>query len=62
SKVMSRPNIVEAIIGRKLLDTLKEMGKITRDAEGILHKVTGDAPVVAGDVPVTEPPTEVAST
>ncbi|KKK91285.1 hypothetical protein LCGC14_2714500 [marine sediment metagenome] len=55
SKVMSRPNIVEAIIGRKLLDTLKEMNLLTRDAEGFLHKVTGDVPVVVGDVPVTEP-------
>ena len=39
SKVTARPNIVEAITGRKLLDTLKEMGLLTRDAEGILHKV-----------------------
>ncbi len=37
SKVTARPNIVEAIVGRKLLDTLKEMGLIERDAEGVLH-------------------------
>ena len=52
SKVMSRPNIVEAIIGRKLLDTLKEMGLLTRDAEGFLHKCE---PEVTGEVPAAEP-------
>jgi hypothetical protein len=40
SKVTARPNIVEAITNRKLLDTLTEMNLLTRDAEGILHKVT----------------------
>ncbi len=42
AEVTARPNIVEAIVGRKLLSTLTEMGLITRDAEGILHKVTAD--------------------
>ena len=35
--VNARPNIVQAIVDRKLLSTLTEMGLITRDAEGILH-------------------------
>ncbi|KKL19490.1 hypothetical protein LCGC14_2464960, partial [marine sediment metagenome] len=39
SKVTNQPNIVEAITGRKLLDTLTEMKLLERDAEGILHKV-----------------------
>ncbi|KKL73056.1 hypothetical protein LCGC14_2078760 [marine sediment metagenome] len=43
SQVTARPNIVEAITSRKLLTTLTEMGLITRDAEGILHKAS--APV-----------------
>lgn len=51
SKVTARPNIVEAITSRKLLSTLTEMGLLTRDAEGILHK-TG---------PTTDVPTEVPS-
>ena len=55
SRVTSRSNIVEAITNRKLLDSLTEMGLITRDAEGILHKVTGD-------VPVAEAPTEAPTT
>ena len=38
SRVTERGNIVEAITSRKLLDTLKEMNLLTRDAEGILHK------------------------
>lgn len=38
SQVTARPNIVQAITDRKLLVTLTEMGKLTRDAEGILHK------------------------
>ncbi len=37
SKVSARPNIVKAITDRKLLDTLKEMGLIERDAEGVMH-------------------------
>ena len=37
SKVSARPNIVNAITDRKLLDTLKEMGLIERDAEGVMH-------------------------
>ena len=44
SEVTARPNIVEAITDRKLLATLIEMGKLERDAEGILHKVL-NAPV-----------------
>lgn len=42
SKVTARANIVEAITGRQLLSTLMEMNLLTRDAEGILHKVTPD--------------------
>ncbi len=38
-KVRTRSNIVDAIVNRKLLDTLKAMNLLTRDAEGILHKV-----------------------
>ncbi len=53
SQVTARPNIVEAITGRKLLDTLKEMKLIERDAEGILHKVTGDTP--AAEAPAEAP-------
>jgi hypothetical protein len=44
SKVTARPNIVEAITDRRLLDNLTEMGLLTRDAEGILHKVTAETP------------------
>lgn len=55
SKVTARPNIVEAITGRKLLDTLKEMKLIDRDAEGILHKV-------AVKTPATESGAEAPST
>lgn len=50
SKVTARPNIVEAITSRKLLSTLTEMGLLTRDAEGILHKVTGDVPVAEATI------------
>lgn len=39
--VRNRPNIVKAITDRVLLATLTEMGLLDRDAEGILHKVTG---------------------
>jgi hypothetical protein len=39
SAVTARPNIVAAITERKLLTTLTEMNLLTRDAEGILHKV-----------------------
>ncbi|KKM03581.1 hypothetical protein LCGC14_1773020 [marine sediment metagenome] len=55
SQVTARPNIVEAITSRKLLTTLTEMNLLTQDAEGILHKVTGD-------VPVAEAPTEAPTT
>ncbi|KKK75228.1 hypothetical protein LCGC14_2875820, partial [marine sediment metagenome] len=44
SKVMARPNIVEAITGRKLLSTLTEMNLLTQDAEGILHKASDQGP------------------
>ncbi|KKM81647.1 hypothetical protein LCGC14_1327610 [marine sediment metagenome] len=46
-KVRGRPNIVQAIVDRKLLNTLKEMNLLTRDAEGVLHKVTAEAPTEA---------------
>ncbi|KKL14886.1 hypothetical protein LCGC14_2511190, partial [marine sediment metagenome] len=51
SQVTARPNIVEAITSRKLLDTLKEMGLLTRDAEGILHKATPISTEGAGGTP-----------
>ena len=40
SRVNERPNITQALVDRKLLTTLFEMGKLTRDADGILHKAT----------------------
>ncbi len=43
-RVNARPNIAQALIDRKLLTTLIEMGKLTRDAEGILHKNGGEVP------------------
>ena len=52
SRVNERPNITQALVDRKLLATLFEMGKLTRDADGILHKAVGEA---AADV---APPTE----
>ena len=39
SKVTARPNIVTAITERKLLAVLIESGRLTRDTEGVLHKV-----------------------
>ncbi len=42
AEVTARPNIVEAIIGRKLLATLFEMNLLTRDAEGILHRTADE--------------------
>ncbi len=38
-RVTSRNDIVTAITDRKLLDTLTAAGKLTEDAEGVLHKV-----------------------
>ena len=38
-KIISRPDVVTAITERKLLETLMMAGKISRDSEGLLHKV-----------------------
>jgi len=38
-KVRLNPSVVTAITERKLLDTLVVAGRLTRDAEGVLHKV-----------------------
>ncbi len=52
--VRSRKNIVKAITDRTLLSTLTEMKKVARDAEGILHKVTGEAqPTLPEETPST---------
>ncbi|KKM18654.1 hypothetical protein LCGC14_1663500 [marine sediment metagenome] len=50
-QVRARSNIVTAITDRKLLDTLREMKLIDRDAEGILHKVTPISTEGAGGTP-----------
>ena len=47
SRVTARENIVKAITDRTLLALLMEMKLIDRDAEGILHKVTAEAPTEA---------------
>ena len=39
SQVTARPSVVTAITDRKLLDTLIQAGKLSRDEEGVLHKV-----------------------
>lgn len=57
-EVRNRPNIVQALTGRTLLSTLTEMGLLSRDAEGILHKTSGETPQTTSDAngAAKEPP------
>ncbi len=43
-RVNARPNIAQALVDRKLLKTLMEMNLLSQDAEGILHKTSGEVP------------------
>lgn len=55
SKVTGNSDMVQQLVDRKWLPVVMEMGKLTRDAEGILHKVTGTTP--ATEATVEEPST-----
>ena len=39
SKIIARPDIVTSLTDRKLLDTLLMAGKVSRDSEGVIHRV-----------------------